>query len=412
LLSILVAGSYALLQFTDVPKYFIPVSAVAMLAILLFNDLHLSFLMSLLGSLMVGMLAGNDLNLSLIYFVGCIIGVYSVKDARTRGQLINAGFFAGSMQIVCAALGDYEMLLDYPKAFYFQFAQPLLMNGFIAAFFVMGTSKIFEWLFGVLTNFSLLELSDFNQPLLRRMILEAPGTYHHSLLVSNLAEAATEAIGANSLLTRVGAYYHDIGKMVKPEYFTENQFHSGNVHDNLEPSMSRLVILNHVKEGIELARKYKLNPIIIDFIPQHHGTSIIHYFYQRALEEKTEGENVTEEEFRYPGPKPQTRETAVVMLADSVEGATRALDDPTPQKIDEVVRKVINNRFIDGQLDECNLTLKDIERVSATFSRVLAAMHHSRVKYPEKKDDDNGRKPAEENSHKPHPTFHFRKKNP
>lgn len=421
LLCLLLVGSYYFLSNnTDPARNYIPVATVVMLTMLLFNDLQLSFLMAFLSSVLVGLLADGDFSLMLISFVGCLTGAYTVRGARTRGQLINAGFYTGLMQVACSLLLNWEIFSLLPKEKFFvthfltQYVQPFFVNGLIAAFAVMATSKIFEWTFGVMTNFSLLELADFNQPLLRRMILEAPGTYHHSLLVSNLAESAAEAIGANALLTRVGALYHDIGKMVKPEYFTENQLHAGNKHDNLEPSMSRLVILNHVKEGIELAEKYKLNSRIVDFIPQHHGTGLIHYFYQKALEERAEGEEVDEENFRYPGPKPQTKETALVMLADSVEGATRALDEPTPTKIDELVRKVINNRFIDGQLDECNLTLKEIEKICSTFSRVLAAMHHSRVKYPEKKngDDDHDRKPAENGSAKSRPNPLARKKNP
>jgi len=221
------------------------------------------------------------------------------------------------------------------------------------------------------------------------MILEAPGTYHHSLVVSNLAEAAADAIGADSLLTRVGAYYHDIGKMPKSEYFTENQLAGGNKHDAIEPSMSRLVLLNHVKEGIDLAKKNKLNQAIIDFIPQHHGTSLMHYFYQRAVEEAEEGEVVDQTDYRYPGPKPKTRETAITLLADSVEGATRSLDEPNPQNIEETVKKVINNKFIDVQLDECPLTLNEIDKITLTFIRILSAMYHGRVKYPEKKNGNS-----------------------
>ncbi len=412
LLAIVVAGTYAIESYSSISNFYIPVAAVPMLTMLLFVDLQLAFLMAFISSILVGLLTGNEFNLTLIYFLGGLTSVYTVKGARNRGQLILAGFFTGLIQVLCAALLNIEMIQILPQDFLLRYAQPLLFNGVISVFVVMTTSKIFEWLFGVLTNFSLLELSDFNQPLLRQMILEAPGTYHHSLLVSNLAEAAAEAIGANSLLVRVGAYYHDIGKLVKPEYFTENQLATGNVHDDLEPSMSRLVILNHVKEGIELGKKYKLNPMILDFIPQHHGTSIIYYFYQKALEGAEVGETIEEEEFRYPGPKPQTRETAVVLLADSVEGATRAMDEPTPARINDLVRKVINNKFIDGQLDECPLTLKDIEKISVTFSHVLAAMHHGRVKYPEKKanDDNNGRKSAEENPNKSRPNQRERKK--
>ena len=250
------------------------------------------------------------------------------------------------------------------------------------------------------------------------MVLEAPGTYHHSLVVSNMSEAAADAIGANALLTRVGAYYHDVGKLIKPEYFTENQLLDASKHDHLEPTISRLVILNHVKEGIELAKKYKLNQRIIDFIPQHHGTGLIFYFYQKALEDAKEDETIEQGNFRYTGPKPQSRETAIVLLADSVEGAVRALSDPTPSRIDEVARKVVNNKFIDGQLDECDLTLKNLESISATFTRVLSAMYHTRIKYPEKnpeKKNGNGnhhRKSTEatlslsqpnHQSHKEHP---------
>ncbi len=259
--------------------------------------------------------------------------------------------------------------------------KPLAANGLITAVVVMATSKVFEMIFGEITNFTLLELSDSSQPLLKRMVVEAPGTYHHSLIVSNLAEAAADAIGAHGLLARVGAYYHDIGKMVKPEYFTENQMAMGNKHDDLEPSMSRLVILNHVKEGVDMAYKYRLNPRIIEFIPEHHGTSLIHFFYHKALVEGQAQED-DEENYRYPGPKPQSKETAIVLLADSVEGATRALDEHTPQKIEDIVRKVINNKFIDGQLDECNLTLREIDTIATTFVRVLGAMYHGRIKYP------------------------------
>jgi hypothetical protein len=261
--------------------------------------------------------------------------------------------------------------------------KPLFINGLVSALVVLGALKVFEYLFGELTNFSLLELSDsINQPLLKRLAFEAPGTYHHSLILSNLAGAAADAIGANVLLVRVGAYYHDIGKLVKPHYFTENQMMADNKHDDLEPSMSRLVILNHVKEGVELARKNGMNEKIVDFILQHHGTSLIHFFYQRALTEAN-GEEVSEENYRYPGPKPQTKETALMMLADAVEGATRSLDEHTQPKIDEVVRRVVNNKFIDGQLDECALTLREIDTISKTFTSVLSAMYHVRVKYPD-----------------------------
>jgi hypothetical protein len=202
-------------------------------------------------------------------------------------------------------------------------------------------------------------------------------------VVGNLADSACSAIGANGLLARIGAYYHDIGKLQKPEYFIENQDIKKNAHDELTPTMSKLIIMNHIKEGLELAKKYSLSPVLLDFIRQHHGNSLVYYFYRRALEGKEEDQEVAEEGFRYPGPKPNTKETAIVLLADSVEAATRSLKDPTPDKIKETVHKIINNKFIDGQLDECELTLKDIEEISSVFTKILSGMYHSRVNYPQ-----------------------------
>lgn len=392
LLTLLLFAIHAFNRYLMIPFLFLPVSSIAMLTMLLFSDLQISFLMCFISSILVGLLAEKGLALTcldatLVYFIGSLTAVFAVRGARTRGKMMEAGLFIGIMQIVSLLLLHPEMSQAMSKEYVLFYVRPLALNGFIAAFVVLSTLKIFEYLFGVLTNFSLLELSDFNQPLLKRMILEAPGTYHHSLVVSNIAEAAADAIGANALLTRVGAYYHDIGKIEKPEYYTENQLVGGNKHDNIEPSISKLVILNHVKEGIEVGRRYKLNPMILDFIPQHHGTSLMYYFYQKALEEAESEDMVKEDNYRYPGPKPQSRETAIVLLADSVEAATRALDDPTPNKVAETVRKIINNKFIDGQLDECNLPLKEIELIAETFTRILGAMYHGRVKYPEKKDE-------------------------
>jgi hypothetical protein len=246
-----------------------------------------------------------------------------------------------------------------------------------------------------------LELADFNNPLLNRLMLEAPGTYHHSLIVGNLSEAACKAIGANALLARIGAYYHDIGKLQKPEYFTENQDMKDNVHEDLAPNMSKLVIMNHIKEGVELAQKYRLNPRIIDFIQQHHGKSLVYFFYRRALEDAAIQEAITEEGFRYPGPKPSSKETAVVLLADSVEAATRTLKEPTAAHIKETVHKIINNKFIDTQLDECDLTLKDMEIISQVFEHILSGIYHSRVHYPEARSENNHKKSSKEDSHQP-----------
>jgi cyclic-di-AMP phosphodiesterase PgpH len=395
LVTLLIFSIHAFNEYFKIPFLALPVSYFAILTMLLFDDLQLAFLMSLVSSVLVGLLMRSNpvlsrLDVTLIYFIGNLTSVYTVREARTRGKLLEAGIFAGIMHVLSLILLHPELMNTMMRGTFLYVIRPLTLSGLLAAVLVLGTLKIFEYLFGVLTTYSLTELSDFNQPIMKRMILEAPGTYHHSLVVSNIAEAAADTIGANALLTRVGAYYHDIGKLEKPEYYTENQMVGGNKHDDIEPSISRLVILNHVKEGIELGRRYKLNPIILDFIPQHHGTSLMYYFYQKALEEAQSADTVKEENYRYPGPKPQTKEAAIVLLADSVEAATRSLDDPTPPRVAETVRKIINNKFIDGQLDDCNLTLKEIEMIAETFTRILGAMYHSRIKYPEKKNGNNG----------------------
>jgi len=392
LLALLVFAANAFKSYSHLTQFYMPIASIAMLTMLLFNDVQISFIMAFMSAVLAGIILGFGLNEMLIFFLGSLAGTYKVRDARTRGALIEAGVFVSIIQVISALLINPVVNKDILM----YILKPLAFNGLICAIVVIGTSKIFEMVFGEITNFTLLELTDSSHPLMKRMVIEAPGTYHHSLIVSNLSEAAADAIDAHSLLVRVGAYYHDIGKMANPEYFTENQMVIGNKHDELEPSMSRLVIFNHVKEGIDLANKYHLNQRIIDFIPEHHGTSLMHYFYQKALAEG-HPDQLHERDYRYPGPKPQSKETAIVLLADSVEAATRAVDEQTPQRLGDVVRKVINNKFIDGQLDECNLTLREIDTIATTFVRVLSAMYHGRVKYPESH-GNNPKKPSKEDS--------------
>jgi hypothetical protein len=243
---------------------------------------------------------------------------------------------------------------------------------------------IFEYFFNLTTDITLLELSDLNHPLLRRMVIEAPGTYHHSLVVSRLSEGACERIGANALLARVGCYFHDIGKIARSEYFVENQSGRPNKHDKLTPSMSSMLILNHVKEGIELGKKYKLKDSVLHFIPEHQGTGVIYYFYRKALEQAESGEKVDPDDFRYPGPNPQSKETAVALLADSIEAASRSVKEPSAESLRSLVRKIINDKFIDGQLNECNLTLSDLHKIQESFVSDLMAIFHTRVAYPKK----------------------------
>lgn len=371
------AASYFIIS-KELPTIYIPyiLIPVCMLAGLLFNRLDISLLLTLALSLSIGTLL-NDIYFALLLFVGGVVSNIQVLGSRKRSQIIQAGLFIGIVEALMLFFienlkvnGNVEL---YLKA---------ISWGAVSGFIVLAILPVFEYLFKTVTNISLLELADFNNPLLQRMILEAPGTYHHSLIVGNLSEAACNAIGANALLARIGAYYHDIGKLQKPDYFSENQMNISK-HDDLTPTMSKMVIINHVKDGVEMAKKYRFNPRLIDFIERHHGNSLVYYFYRRALEKVDEDEQVKEDGFRYAGPRPNTKETAIVMLADTVEAAVRALKEHTPTKITEATHKVINNKFIDGQLDECELTLKDLEKIAGVFIRILSGIYHSRVTYPE-----------------------------
>lgn len=368
-----------------IPFSYIPVIGFAMLAEILYDNRKLSFIFCLALACLGGLLTGGSLFLTLIFLLSGTIAIILVLNVRRRSQILTAGLFAGITQTAL-------FWLIYGKNSSFDYTLSNLFSGLICSIAVTGILPFLENTFGITTNISLLELSDFNHPLLKKLILEAPGTYHHSLITGNLAEAATESIGANALLARIGAYYHDIGKLANAEYFMENQKSSHSKHSSINPSISKMVIMNHIKEGIELAKKYKLKPAIVDFIAQHHGTSLVYYFYRRALEEIEEDERIQEEGFRYSGPRPNSKETAIVLLADSVEAASRVIDDPQPSKIKEVVHKVINNKFIDGQLDDCDLTLKDLEKIANVFIHMLTGIYHGRIKYPES--------PKKENIHK------------
>jgi putative nucleotidyltransferase with HDIG domain len=237
-------------------------------------------------------------------------------------------------------------------------------------------------IFGITTTFQLLDLAQPTQPLLRQLLLRAPGTYHHSIIVGNLAESAAQSIGANSLLARVGAYYHDIGKLRRPWFFGENQLDGVNVHDNLDPQTSADIVISHVRDGLALARQHKLPIMVQDFISQHHGTFLVIPFYRQALRDN-DGQEIDVQDFRYPGPKPQTRETAILMLADTCEAAIRSAQISSPQEIEELTDKVIQDRLVDGQLIECDLRLRDLERIREAFTVIFQGMYHSRVPYPE-----------------------------
>ncbi|TMJ03059.1 MAG: HDIG domain-containing protein [Bacillati bacterium ANGP1] len=329
--------------------------------------------------MLVATVAGGDVRLGLVTFIGSSVGVYAIKRIVHRTDLMRAGAWVGGANAVSVlALNLMDQMPWYPDiatdAIYGS------VNGVIVGIIAIGTLPYLEQLFGLVTPIKLLELSNPSRPLLRRLQVEAAGTYHHSLIVANLAEAAAEAIGADSLLVRVGAYYHDVGKIRRPVFFVENQAGVENPHDKMAPSLSALTVLSHVRDGLELAREYGLPSAVADFIPQHHGTNLIAYFYHQALQR---GDAVNEEVFRYEGPKPQSREAAVVMVADAVEGATRALPRPTPDRIEQTVRRIIREKLDDGQLNECPLTFRDLDVIARTFTRLLATMFHPRIEYPE-----------------------------
>jgi hypothetical protein len=282
-------------------------------------------------------------------------------------------------------------------------------GGILSGLIVSGIVPQFETLFGYITDMRLLELANLNQPIFQEMIMVAPGTYHHSIIVASMVEAAAEEIGANSLLAKVSAYYHDMGKIKKPDYYIENQQHWKNRHDKLTPKMSSLVIISHVKDGCELAKKYKLGRIISDIIRQHHGTRIVTFFYEKAKNDKSmSGQSILESDFRYPGPKPQTKEAGLVLLGDIVEASSRMLKDPTPSRIKNLIRERISEILNEGQLDESELTFLDLNKISESFSMILIGIFHRRIDYPggsqetEKDkekggDGDSDKKPAEKN---------------
>lgn len=375
--SILIIVLAKIFKEMDLSGYLIPLAMVSILMTILV-DIDLAILMTVVLDILVALIYGLDLNLFIVQLVGGLVGVLSASNIQQRSDLIRSGMWISLANLVTIFSFAFLLRNDNWNAT----GRNCLLgiaNGFLCGVLSIGFLPYFENMFGISSNIKLLELSDFNQPLLKKLMIEAPGTYHHSLILGNLAQTAAAAIDANPLLARIGAYYHDIGKLAKPEYFIENQ-DKDNRHDDLLPSMSSLIVLSHVKEGVELARRYKLSQEVIDIIEQHHGTSLVYFFYKRALEEEPEA---AKESYRYPGPKPQSREAGIILLADAVEAASRTLSEPNYAHIQELVTRIINNKFIEGQLDECALTLKDIHIISESFSQVLSSMLHNRVGYPE-----------------------------
>jgi putative nucleotidyltransferase with HDIG domain len=384
--------------------YALPVTVGGIL-VAIFFDFSVGILFALMTSLLIGILVRDNLAMAVLALVGNLVATFRVQQYRQRSSILLTGLFIGLANILTLmAFGLMSAnLFTWPRA---HEALCGLLGGLLAAVVVSAVLPLLESMFKCTTDIKLLELASLNHPLLRQLIMQAPGTYHHSMLVGTLAEAAAEAIGANALLARVGSYYHDIGKMLTPEYFVENQAGRGNKHDRLSPSMSALIIMAHVKDGIKLAKEYKLPQRIIDMIPQHHGTNLISYFYNKAKEQEDPAvQQVHEEDYRYPGPKPQTREAAIVMLADKVEAASRVLTEPTSQRINGLVQRITSSIFMDGQLDECDLTLRDLQRINDAFGRTLIAIYHHRVEYPPVESEEVKRRTRSANGHQlPEPT--------
>jgi putative nucleotidyltransferase with HDIG domain len=396
----------------NIPQEYVPLIVPYALAPLVCSvllgknqGLYTATFVSLWGSIIYWATPGGYERQAFVYLVtGLICGfvaVFVTLQVRRRSRLIRAGLFVGlATWLLALTFGHIYVMWDLFPTLDWQTlgsqSVAAVGSGILTAMIVSGALPIMEMAFGLTTDISWLEAADLNHPLLRRLTIEAPGTYHHSLVVANLSESAAEVIGANPTMCRVCSYFHDIGKLVKPEYFTENMRAGRNPHDDLAPTMSALIIIAHVKEGVDLALKHKLNQRIIDVIQEHHGTSLVGYFHKRALQQQEDARQggkimnmreedipeVREESFRYSGPKPQSREAGIISLADAVESASRCLEKVTPNRLEQLIHDIIQRRIIDGQMDECDLTMREVNAISENFAYTLTNMLHSRIAYP------------------------------
>ncbi|MBC8366546.1 HDIG domain-containing protein [bacterium] len=388
-LQLLFLSASSMLLDLDTPglSYLLPIAFVAMLVAGLY-DLVLAVVATLGAILLLGISTEVPPDVLLVAFLAGGAAIFSVGQIRSRLQLYKSISFISLAYMV--GIGAVELGLVPPLEI-LKHAAIGMGGGLICAWLVLPITPLLERFLDITTELSLLELTDLNRPILKRMKVEAPGSFQHSLVVSNLAEAAADAIGARPLLAKVCAYYHDIGKLVKPDYFGENVRASKNRHDKLTPNMSALIISAHVKEGLELAEKIKLPSIVSAGIPEHHGTTVMEYFYRKAQDADPKG-TVRAEDFRYPGPRPQSPETAILMMADTVEATVRSLDAPTPNKIRSVVTDAIEKRMKDGQLEECGLSLQDLASIRESFITTFHSIYHPRIKYP--RDSPSSKRPA------------------
>ncbi len=365
-----------------VSPFLVPLAAGTILLAVLMHS-NTAVYMGLLMGLSLFLVSGGEVQVVLVAVITAIVGALAASRIEDRSDLMRAGALTSVAGVV--SLVGYIFYSGGATITDATMWSSLLWsggNGILCAVIAIGTLPFLETLFGIITPVKLVELASPTQPLLRRLLEDAPGTYHHSLMVANMAEAAVETVSGDPVLARVGAYFHDAGKARRPYFFVENQFGGDNPHDKLSPNLSALIVIAHVKDGAEMARQAGLPEPVIDFITTHHGTTLAGYFYSRA-KQAAGAEEVSEEGFRYPGPRPQGKETAVVMLADAVEATVRSLSRPTPDRIRGVVRDIIHARLEDGQLDQCDLTLRDLDKVGDVFVQVLSGAFHRRLEYPE-----------------------------
>lgn len=360
-------------------EFLILVPVASMLLTILF-DSRIGFYGTVIVALICGALRSNDYVFALTNILAGAVAAYTVRDIKNRSQIIWSFMYIFSAYIASIFTFGFESFTPVETMLYQSaFA---LGNAVMSSVITYGLIIFFEKIFKITTDLTLLELTDFNRPLLKELAANAPGTFNHSMVIGSLVETAAEKINANPLLARVGAYYHDIGKMLDPVLFVENQMDSRNIHENLTPKESAGHIVDHVKKGIELAEKNDLPDEIVNFIPMHHGTMVISYFYEKAKESAEINETVDINDFRYPGPKPNSKETALVMLGDACESTVRSMQDPDPKKIENVINNLINYRIEDGQLDDSPITFQDIKLIKEAFLSILIGQHHKRIRYP------------------------------
>ncbi|WP_333860104.1 HD family phosphohydrolase [Clostridium sp.] len=365
-----------------ISPFLVPITFIPMIMALLVNH-RISLTLGVLNCVLINVASGFNLDITILAIVNSVVGSIILKKMQQRNDILIASLYVFIINVTLTFSMGFLVssnILDVVQRSIYTGSASI-----VSGILVIGFLPLFESAFDIVTTIKLLELSNPNAPLLKRLLMEAPGTYHHSIMVGNLAEVAAEEVGGNSLLARVAAYYHDIGKIKRPYFFKENQLGKDNPHDKLTPNLSTLIIISHVKDGSEMAKEYKLPKIIKDIIEEHHGTSIVKYFYLTMKNSSEEYESINEDDFKYSGPIPRTKESGIIMLADGVEAAVRSINEPDEFKITQMIDNIFRDRLNEGQLDDCDLTLRDMSKIKKAFLTVLIGIYHHRIEYPEDK---------------------------